>query len=271
MAQLGKALISVSDKTGVETMAKGLVGLGADILSTGGTATILQNAGVEVTEVAQYTGFPEIMNGRVKTLHPKIHGGLLGRRSVEAHMQQMKEQGILPIDVVVVNLYPFESTIAKPGCTFEEAIEHIDIGGPSMLRSAAKNHEDVLVIVDPQDYTRVLEALQSRTVSLSLRRELAKKVFFHTARYDSVIANYLNSQLTESSEQKFPTLFTLTYEKVDDLRYGENPHQAAAIYQDGWSKEASVCQAKQLHGKAITPKTLPPFVRMPCSDRIVPA
>jgi len=252
MAQLGKALISVSDKTGVETMAKGLVGLGADILSTGGTAKMLQDAGVEVMEVADYTGYPEIMNGRVKTLHPKIHGGLLGRRSVEAHMQQMKDQGIVPIDVVVVNLYPFESTIAKPGCTFEEAIEHIDIGGPSMLRSAAKNHEDVLVVVDPQDYARVLEALQSGTVSLSLRRELAKKVFFHTARYDSLIANYLNSQLTESSEQKFPSLLTLAYEKVDDLRYGENPHQAGAVYQNRHTKEASVCQAKQLHGKAMS-------------------
>ncbi|MDH5563244.1 MAG: bifunctional phosphoribosylaminoimidazolecarboxamide formyltransferase/IMP cyclohydrolase [Nitrospirota bacterium] len=252
MAQLGKALISVSDKTGVEMMAKGLVGLGAEILSTGGTAKMLQDVGVGVTEVAQYTGFPEIMNGRVKTLHPKIHGGLLGRRSVESHMQQMKDQGIAPIDVVVVNLYPFESTIAKPGCTFEEAIENIDIGGPSMLRSAAKNHEDVLVVVDPIDYVRVLEALQSGTVSLGLRRELAKKVFFHTARYDSLIANYLNAQLADSSEQKFPTLLTLTYEKVDDLRYGENPHQAGAIYQDRHTKEASVCQAKQLHGKAMS-------------------
>jgi phosphoribosylaminoimidazolecarboxamide formyltransferase/IMP cyclohydrolase len=252
MAQLGKALISVSDKTGVEAMAKGLVGLGADILSTGGTAKMLQDAGVEVMEVAKYTGFPEIMNGRVKTLHPKIHGGLLGRRSVEAHMQQMKDQGIAPIDVVVVNLYPFESTIAKPGCTFEEAIENIDIGGPSMLRSAAKNHEDVLVVVDPHDYARVLEALQSGTVSLSLRRELAKKVFFHTARYDSLIANYLNSQLAESSEQKFPSLLTLMYEKVDDLRYGENPHQGGAVYQDRHTKETSVCQAKQLHGKAMS-------------------
>ncbi len=252
MAQLGKALISVSDKTGVETMAKGLVGLGADILSTGGTAKMLQDAGVEVMEVADYTGYPEIMNGRVKTLHPKIHGGLLGRRSVEAHMQQMKDQGIAPIDVVVVNLYPFESTIAKPGCTFEEAIENIDIGGPSMLRSAAKNHEDVLVVVDTQDYTRVLDALQSGTVSLSLRRELAKKVFFHTARYDSLIANYLNSQLADSFEQKFPSLLSLTYEKVADLRYGENPHQGGAIYQDRHTKEASVCQAKQLHGKAMS-------------------
>ncbi len=252
MAQLGKALVSVSDKTGIETMAKGLVGLGADILSTGGTAKMLQDVGVQVTEVAQYTGFPEIMNGRVKTLHPKIHGGLLGRRSVDAHMQQMTEQGIAPIDIVVVNLYPFEATTAKPGCTFEEAIENIDIGGPSMLRSAAKNHEDVLVIVDPQDYARVLEALQSGTVSLSLRRELAKKVFAHTARYDGLIANYLNAQLAESTEQKFPSLLTLTYEKVDDLRYGENPHQAGAVYQDRQIGEASVCQAKQLHGKAMS-------------------
>jgi len=252
MAQLGKALISVSDKTGVEAMAKGLAGLGADILSTGGTAKMLQDAGVKVTEVAQHTGFPEIMNGRVKTLHPKIHGGLLGRRSVEAHMQQMKEQGIDPIDVVVVNLYPFESTIAKPGCTFEEAIENIDIGGPSMLRSAAKNHEDVVVVVDPMDYARVLAALQSGTVPLSLRRELAKKVFAHTARYDSLIANYLSAQLADASEQKFPSLLTLTYEKVEDLRYGENPHQAGAVYQDRHTKEASVCQAKQLHGKAMS-------------------
>ena len=252
MAQLGKALVSVSDKTGIETMAKGLVGLGADILSTGGTAKMLQDVGVQVTEVAQYTGFPEIMNGRVKTLHPKIHGGLLGRRSVDAHMQQMTEQGIAPIDIVVVNLYPFEATTAKPGCTFEEAIENIDIGGPSMLRSAAKNHEDVLVIVDPQDYARVLEALQSGTVSLSLRRELAKKVFAHTARYDGLIANYLNAQLAESTEQKFPSLLTLTYEKVDDLRYGENPHQAGAVYQDRQIQEASVCKAKQLHGKAMS-------------------
>lgn len=252
MAKLGKALISVSDKTGVEKMAKGLAALGADILSTGGTASMLREAGVVVTEVAEYTGFPEIMNGRVKTLHPKIHGGLLGRRSVDSHVRQMKEQGIEPIDVVVVNLYPFESTITKPGCTFDEAIENIDIGGPSMLRSAAKNHEDVLVIVDPQDYERVLEALQSGTVSLGLRRELAKKVFDHTARYDSLIANYLTSKLADTAEQKFPSLLCLSYEKVEDLRYGENPHQAGAVYKDRQTKEASLCQARQLHGKAMS-------------------
>ena len=252
MARLGKALISVSDKTGVEKMAKGLAALGADILSTGGTAGMLRDAGVAVTEVAEYTGLPEIMNGRVKTLHPKIHGGLLGRRSVDSHVRQMQEQGIEPIDVVVVNLYPFESTIAKPGCTLDEAIENIDIGGPSMLRSAAKNHEDVLVVVDPQDYERVLEALQSGTVSLGLRRELAKKVFDHTARYDSLIANYLTSQLADISEQKFPSLLCLSYEKVEDLRYGENPHQAGAVYRDRQTKEASLCQARQLHGKAMS-------------------
>ncbi|HBP88306.1 MAG TPA: bifunctional phosphoribosylaminoimidazolecarboxamide formyltransferase/IMP cyclohydrolase PurH, partial [Nitrospiraceae bacterium] len=252
MARLGKALISVSDKTGVEKMAKGLAALDADILSTGGTANMLRDAGVTVTEVAEYTGFPEILNGRVKTLHPKIHGGLLGRRSVDAHVKQMQDQGIEPIDVVVVNLYPFEATIAKPGCTFEEAIENIDIGGPSMLRSAAKNHEDVLVVVDPQDYERVLEALQSGTVSLGLRRELAKKVFDHTARYDNLIANYLTSKLADTAGQKFPSLLSLSYEKVEDLRYGENPHQAGAVYKDRQTQEASLCQAKQLHGKAMS-------------------
>ena len=252
MGTLGKALISVSDKTGIEKVAKGLAAMGAEILSTGGTAKMLQDAGVAVTEVASYTGFPEILQGRVKTLHPKIHGGLLGRRSVDSHVKQMKEQGIAPIDVVVVNLYPFEQTISKPGCTFEEAIENIDIGGPSMLRSAAKNHEDVIVLVDPSDYNRVLEALHAGTVSLSLRRELALKVFQHTARYDSLIAGYLESQVASSATTSFPSQLTLSYEKVEDLRYGENPHQAGAVYRERRTKEASVCGAKQLHGKAMS-------------------
>lgn len=252
MGKLGKALISVSDKTGIEKIAKGLAALGAEILSTGGTANLLRGAGVQVTEVAEYTGFPEILQGRVKTLHPKIHGGLLGRRAVDSHVTQMQDQGISPIDVVVVNLYPFEQTINKPGCSFEEAMENIDIGGPSMLRSAAKNHEDVIVVVDPGDYERVLEALQTGTVSLSLRRELAQKVFQHTARYDGLIAGYLESQATPSSSQKFPSLLTLSYEKVEDLRYGENPHQAGAVYRDPQAKEASICGAKQLHGKAMS-------------------
>ena len=188
----------------------------------------------------------------MKTLHPKIHGGLLGRRGLDIHVQQMKEQGIQPIDVVVVNLYPFEAAIAKPGCTFEEAIENIDIGGPSMLRSAAKNHEDVLVVVDPSDYDRVLEALQNGTVSLDLRRDLARKVFQHTARYDSLIARYLEQQASDSQEVKFPELVSFQYQKLENLRYGENPHQRGAVYREVGSKEPSVSGAKQLHGKAMS-------------------
>ena len=171
MAGIKRALISVSDKTGVVDIARGLEALGAEILSTGGTAKALREAGVKVTDVAAYTGSPEILDGRVKTLHPKIHGGLLGRRSVSAHVEQMTQHHIGPIDVVVVNLYPFEATIAKPNCHFDDAIENIDIGGPSMLRSAAKNHEDVLVLVDPSDYTRVLDAVNTNTVTRALRRE----------------------------------------------------------------------------------------------------
>src|SRR3990167_5430444 len=195
MAGVKRALISVSDKTGIVDMAKGLAALGTEILSTGGTAKTLREAGVAVIDVAAYTGSPEILDGRVKTLHPKIHGGLLGRRSVPKHVAEMEQHGIGPIDVVVVNLYPFEATISKPDCPFEEAIENIDIGGPSMLRSAAKNHEDVLVVVDPADYTRVLDAAKAETVPHGLRRELAMKVFQHTARYDSVIAGYLEKQV----------------------------------------------------------------------------
>jgi len=252
MAGLNKALISVSDKTDIVKIGKGLVALGAEILSTGGTAKTLRDEGITVTEVSSYTGFPEILGGRVKTLHPKIHGGLLGRRRLDIHVQQMQEQGIDPIDVVVVNLYPFEATISKPGCSFEEAIEHIDIGGPSMLRSAAKNHEDVLVVVDPADYGRVLEALQAGTVSLDLRRDLARKVFQHTARYDGLIAAYLGQQASDSLENKFPNLLSLQYQKVENLRYGENPHQQGAVYREIGGKEPSVSQAKQLHGKAMS-------------------
>jgi len=252
MADLNKALISVSDKTDIVKIAKGLVALGAEILSTGGTAKSLRDEGVTVMEVSEYTGSPEILGGRVKTLHPKIHGGLLGRRRLDIHVQQMKEQGIAPIDVVVVNLYPFEATISKPGCSFEEAIEQIDIGGPSMLRSAAKNHEDVLVVVDPADYGRVLEALQAGTVSLDLRRDLARKVFQHTARYDSLIATYLEQQAYDSIEGKFPTLLSFQYQKVENLRYGENPHQQGAVYRESGGKESSVSRAKQLHGKAMS-------------------
>lgn len=251
MASIKRALISVSNKTGVVEMAKGLEALGAQILSTGGTAKALRDAGVTVTDVAAYTGSPEILDGRVKTLHPKIHGGLLGRRSVPAHVEQMEQQGIGPIDVVVVNLYPFEATIAKTNCPFEEAIENIDIGGPSMLRSAAKNHEDVLVVVDPTDYQRVLDAAKAGTVSHALRRELAMKVFQHTARYDSVIAGYLERQ-AQGNEIQFPRILSLQFELAETLRYGENPHQLGAFYRELNSNEPSVSRGKMLHGKAMS-------------------
>jgi len=251
MAGIARALISVSDKTGVVEMAKGLESLGAEILSTGGTAKALRDAGVKVTDVAAYTGSPEILDGRVKTLHPKIHGGLLGRRSMPAHVEQMKQHQIGPIDVVVVNLYPFEATIAKTNCPFEEAIENIDIGGPSMLRSAAKNHEDVVVVVDPADYTRVLDAVKAGTVSSALRRELAMKVFQHTARYDSLIAGYLERQ-TQGGESKFPKVLSLQFVLAETLRYGENPHQQGAFYRELHSNEPSVSRGKILHGKAMS-------------------
>ena len=251
MASIARALISVSDKTGVVEMAKGLAALGAEILSTGGTAKALRDAGVAVTDVAAYTGSPEILDGRVKTLHPKIHGGLLGRRGVPDHVKQMQQHGIGNIDVVVVNLYPFEATIAKPNCPFEEAIENIDIGGPSMLRSAAKNHEDVLVVVDPSDYTRVLEAVKAGAVTPALRRELAMKVFQHTARYDSLIAGYLEKQV-QGSEVKFPAMLSLQFERVETLRYGENPHQQGAFYRELHAKEPAVSRGKILHGKAMS-------------------
>jgi phosphoribosylaminoimidazolecarboxamide formyltransferase / IMP cyclohydrolase len=246
-----RALISVSDKTGVVEMAKGLEALGAEILSTGGTAKTLRDAGVHVTDVAAYTGSPEILDGRVKTLHPKIHGGLLGRRSLNAHVEQMKQHGIGPIDVIVVNLYPFESTIANPDCRFEDAIENIDIGGPSMLRSAAKNHEDVLVVVDPADYARVLDAVKDNTATAALRRELATKVFQHTARYDGLIAAYLEKQV-RSEEVKFPKVLSLQFELAETLRYGENPHQQGAFYRERHSTEPSVSRGKILHGKAMS-------------------
>ncbi len=250
MGKLNHALISVSDKTGVVEFARGLVELGGTILSTGGTANAIRTAGVPVTEVSSHTGSPEILGGRVKTLHPRIHGGLLGRRGRADDVRQMQEQGIEPIDVVVVNLYPFESTIAKPDCTFEDAIENIDIGGPSMLRSAAKNHEDVVVVVDPGDYGRVLEALQSGAVPLTLRRELAWKVFQHTSRYDGLIANYLSRQ--GDGADKFPARLSITYERAEILRYGENPHQEGAFYREIGSTEPSISLGRQLHGKAMS-------------------
>jgi len=252
MTALKRALISVSDKTGVVDLARGLAALGAEILSTGGTAKTLRDTGIAVTDVAAYTGSPEILDGRVKTLHPKIHGGLLGRRSNPKHVAEMQQHAISPIDVVVVNLYPFEATISTPNCSFEDAIENIDIGGPSMLRSAAKNHADVLVVVDPGDYARVLDALKTDTVTPALRQELAAKVFQHTARYDSLIASYLAQQGEGTSSTRFPAVLSLLYERGEILRYGENPHQQGAFYRDSTSREPSVSRAKTLHGKAMS-------------------
>jgi len=230
------ALLSVSDKTGIVAFARGLVEQhGYTLLSTGGTAKALVDAGIPVTEVSDYTGFPEMMEGRVKTLHPKIHGGLLCRRDKHEHMEQARQHGIGMIDLVVVNLYPFEQTVARPMVEFEEAIENIDIGGPSMLRSAAKNHASVAVVTDPADYDRVLAAIGDEARMVPLRRELALKVFQRTASYDAAIARYLESQVETdapdlSALAGFPASFRIDVPKAADLRYGENPHQKAALY-----------------------------------------
>ena len=228
------ALLSVSDKRGLAEFAAALVGQhGYTLLSTGGTAKLLAEKGLPVTEVGQHTGFPEIMEGRVKTLHPKIHGGLLCRRDKPEHLAQAAKNGIELIDLVVVNLYPFEATVAKPGVHFEEAIENIDIGGPSMLRSAAKNHESVTVVCDADDYPRVLLAMASGTGLGDLRRQLALKVFQRTASYDAAIARYLEAQAVEpdlAALRGFPATLTHSWKKAQSLRYGENPHQQAALY-----------------------------------------
>ena len=243
-----RALISVSDKTGIIPFAKGLAALDYEIISTGGTLKQLQEAGIPAVAVSDVTKFDEIMDGRVKTLHPAIHGGLLARRDDESHMQQLKERDITPIDLVVVNLYPFKNTIEKPGVTEADAIENIDIGGPTMLRSAAKNFAGVTVLVDPEDYDATLSALQQDELSYEAKRRLAGKVFRHTANYDAMIASYF----AELNEEHDTETLTLTYEKVQSLRYGENPHQKAAFYKDPIVKGASVANAKQLHGKELS-------------------
>lgn len=240
-----RALISVSDKSNVIEFAQGLLQEGFEILSTGGTLKVLQEAGVAAVAVDEITGFPEIMDGRVKTLHPNVHGGILGKRSNPEHMKQMEDNGISPIDIVVVNLYPFKATLLKEGVTEEEIIENIDIGGPAMVRSSAKNFEDVLIVVDPGDYDAVLEAIKQEDLSFSFRKGLAAKAFRHTANYDAMIAGYF-------TEEAFPENYTVTYEKVQDLRYGENPHQKAAFYQTTVNGAAGLAQAKQLHGKELS-------------------
>lgn len=244
-----RALISVSDKTGIEAFAKELVANGIEIVSTGGTKKALEDAGVATISIDEVTGFPEMMDGRVKTLHPKIHGGLLGRRDVPAHMQAMADHEIQPIDFVVVNLYPFKETILKPDVTEADAIENIDIGGPSMLRSAAKNHAAVTVLVDPIDYQVVLDELKADgQTTLATRKRLAAKVFRHTAAYDALIANYL----TELVDEKEPEKLTLTYDLKQPLCYGENSHQEASFYADALPKIYSIASAKQLHGKELS-------------------
>jgi phosphoribosylaminoimidazolecarboxamide formyltransferase/IMP cyclohydrolase len=224
-----RALLSVSDKSGLLELARGLLALGVDLVSTGGTARALREAGLAVTEVRDVTGFPEIMDGRVKTLHPRIHGGLLGRRMVDDKV--MAEHGIQPIDLLVVNLYPFEAITAAPDCSHEEAVENIDIGGPAMLRAAAKNQDHVAVVVDPADYAEVLGMLRERQgTSTALRRRLAAKAFAHTARYDGLIANWLGAHMSGERAEVFPPQLQLSFVRRAELRYGENPHQTAALY-----------------------------------------
>lgn len=248
-----RALISVSDKTGVVEFARRLQGHQVEILSTGGTARLLAGHGIKVVEVSDYTGFPEMMDGRVKTLHPRIHGGLLGRRGIDDEV--MVEHGIDPIDLVVVNLYPFERTVANPACTLEDAIENIDIGGPAMLRSSAKNHASVTVVVDAADYVTVLAEMEHHhgSVTAATRYSLAIKVFEHTARYDGAIANYFGALHEKSGVLKrFSRTFNTQFVKVQDLRYGENPHQQAAFYVEREPQEASVATARQLQGKELS-------------------
>ncbi|HJV67065.1 MAG TPA: bifunctional phosphoribosylaminoimidazolecarboxamide formyltransferase/IMP cyclohydrolase [Geomonas sp.] len=253
MAKIGRALVSVSEKTGVVEFARALAGYGVEILSTGGTAKLLREAGVPVKDVSEFTGFPEMLDGRVKTLHPKVHGGILGMRENPAHVAKMQEHGIEPIDMVVVNLYPFEATVAKEGCTMEDAIENIDIGGPTMLRSAAKNNRDVTVIVDHADYDRVLDEMKNSggSVSRETNFKLAVKVYQHTAAYDGAISNWLGARTGEGVAPYADTL-TVQYQLAQGMRYGENPHQSGAFYIEKGSREASISTARQIQGKELS-------------------
>ena len=255
MQKIKRALISVSDKGGIVDFARQLQAFKIEILSTGGTAKLLRDNDIDVIEVSDYTGYPEMLDGRVKTLHPKIHGGLLGRRDLETHTQAMAEHGIPPIDLVVVNLYPFAQTIAREDCDLPLAIENIDIGGPSMLRSAAKNHGAVTVVVDSNDYPAVLDDMQTNNGATSegLRFQLALKVFEHTARYDGAIANYLSRWNAERTEQQpFGGSYSAQWLKAQDLRYGENPHQQAAFYVEPVVTRGCIASAEQLQGKELS-------------------
>jgi phosphoribosylaminoimidazolecarboxamide formyltransferase/IMP cyclohydrolase len=272
MITIKRALISVSDKSGVVDLARSLTAAGVEILSTGGTAQLLAAQGIAVIEVSDYTGFPEMLDGRVKTLHPRIHGGVLGRRDLPAHVDTMRAHDIPPIDLVVVNLYPFEQTIARADCTFEQAVENIDIGGPTLLRAAAKNHAAVTVVVDSADYAAVLADMQKNAgaVGDALRFHLATKAFEHTARYDGAIANYLGALDDKGTRGVFPRTFNTQFVKTQEMRYGENPHQRAAFYvetaiatslsrglhlgpnSEPRPAEACVATARQLHGKELS-------------------
>jgi len=250
-----RAIISVTDKSGIIEFARQLAGFGIDILSTGGTAKTLKEAGIAVTDVSQYTGFPEMMDGRVKTLHPKVHGGILGRRDIPEHMRQMTEHGIEPIDMVVINLYQFDKAVARPDCKFEDAIENIDIGGPSMMRSAAKNFESVAVVTDPSDYGLIIKEMEQSGgfISYDTKFRLARKAFSVTARYDTMISHYLE-RVSDKPEETihFPEIFTPAFEKVQHLRYGENPHQRGAFYREIGFTGSTVARAKKLQGKEMS-------------------
>lgn len=245
-----RALISVSDKTGIVEFAKQLLELGVEIISTGGTATKLEEEGVKVIGISEITGFPECLDGRVKTLDPHIHAGILAMRSNPDHMKQIEKLGVTPIDLVIVNLYPFKQTILKENVALHDAIENIDIGGPTMLRSAAKNYQDVSVIIDPEDYSLVLDELKAnQKVSVKTNFYLSSKVFEHTSHYDTLIANYMR---TQRGAEVLPEVITMTYEKVQDMRYGENPHQKAAFYKEIGNTKGLLTNAVQLHGKELS-------------------
>jgi phosphoribosylaminoimidazolecarboxamide formyltransferase / IMP cyclohydrolase len=251
--KVARALVSVSDKSGVVELCQALAALGVQILSTGGTAKLLEKEGLRVTEVSAHTGFPEMLDGRVKTLHPKIHGGILARRDLREHLAQIEKAGIAPIDLIVVNLYPFEATIADPDCTLENAVENIDIGGPTMLRAAAKNYAGVAVVVDPADYAGVLEEIRaSGGVADATRFALAKKVFAHTAAYDGAIANYLSSLDAGNRPGPFPDTLNLQFIKRQEMRYGENPHQSAAFYRDRRPVAGGIASFSVLQGKELS-------------------
>ena len=252
MSKVQRALISVSDKSAIVEFAQGLDKLGVEILSTGGTAKTLKDAGLNVKDVSEHTGFPEMMDGRLKTLHPKVHGGLLFRRDNPKDREETEKYGIEPIDIVVVNLYPFEQTVSKPGVKFEDAIENIDIGGPTMLRAAAKNFKDVIVIVDPADYLKVLDELNTNNGEAreETRYYLARKVFAHTARYDILISNYLNKQA--GPDNPFQPDINLSFSRISSLRYGENPHMKAAVYREPLYTGLSLVDAKVLQGKEMS-------------------